>query len=1053
MVWVGTNRGVDCFDPSAPALTMIRQGDDALNEANNDNVRAIAADSRGTLWIGSWPEGLKSLNLETGQWQTYQHDPIDPNSLIGNYVSAVHPSRKHPEYIWVGHNQNGISLLNSSTGRVTRLRRKRDDPNSLGDNRINCLFEDRGHILWIGTWFGLHWFDQDTLKCGHYWPDMSDPNLRVPVHISAIEEDLSGALWLGTRRGGLYRLDKASGQFTRYLSDPNDEHSLSHDHVRSIFRDSRGMLWVGTRDGVNRYDSENNSFTRFIHSHFPFGELEWAHLNDIQSILEDDEGHLWLGSQNGLHVLSGLSESNIQERYIKTLSGYSLGAFHPYANFKRKDGTLYFGTTRGLFAIHPKRMSETTPPKVVLTDLKLLNQSVPIAAQGTALKTHISTCEKITLSQPQRMITLDFAALDYSDPSHNQYAYRVDGLIDDWVYLGNQASVTLTNLDPGDYIFRVKAANSFGVWNEAGTALRLIITPFWWETMRFQALAAALVLGGILGGLGARVKLLQARQRLLETNVSERTRELQTAQEALSKARDNLELQVQDRTAELQHEITEREQTQNILQKSEAMLRGFIEGSEDAICIRDRDRRLLLWNETFAQGVKTTCGVDVRVGMHAEDYIPEEIYSRFTEQRKLLFSAFEGKPGWAEYPYPCPDGTMRYFDVQWSPVRLGGEIIAVAEITRDVTEQKAAERKYRTVAYFTYDWEYWEDPEGNMLYVSPSCERITGYTQDEFINKPGLLSDIIISEDKDIWDNHRHASPEEKALREIQFRIRRKDGIIRWIEHVCQPVKDQTGVFLGYRASNRDITKRRLAQEESQQLRSELIHASRVAAMGELTAAIAHELSQPLTAVLTNAQAAQRFLQKEKPDLGEVRDILKDIIGDDNRAKDIIQKLRSLLRKSEHSYEKIDINEIIRDVIPLLHSDSIIKNVRIETQLEMDHPFVYGDKIQLQQVLVNLILNGFEAMRDSDLKELCISTTRSRPDAVVVSVRDSGSGVQSTRLEDLFQPFFTTKSKGMGMGLSICRTIIESHGGKIWVKNNPDQGATFYFTIPVFKGT
>ena len=119
----------------------------------------------------------------------------------------------------------------------------------------------------------------------------------------------------------------------------------------------------------------------------------------------------------------------------------------------------------------------------------------------------------------------------------------------------------------------------------------------------------------------------------------------------------------------------------------------------------------------------------------------------------------------------------------------------------------------------------------------------------------------------------------------------------------------------------------------------------------------------------------------------------------------------------------------------------------------MDHPFVYGDKIQLQQVLVNLILNGFEAMRDSDLKELCISTKRSRPDAVVVSVRDSGPGVQSTRLEDLFQPFFTTKSKGMGMGLSICRTIIESHGGKIWVKNNPDQGATFYFTIPVFKGT
>jgi PAS domain S-box-containing protein len=1054
MTWIGTSKGVSHFDPKPQSLTVVKQDQGESLQEDLTNVSAIEEDPSGGLWIGTFNDGLRFWNAKSGQWKSYRHEPPNPNSLAHNRVSDIHISRLDPNILWIGHSRKILSRLDRNTGQITQAGRMINEQNKPSDGRISCLFEDREHTLWLGTWFGLNWLDQDTLQFGHYQPDASDPELKVPVNISAIAEDVSGALWVGTRRGGLYRLDdQETGRFTRYLSDANDPHSLSYDHIRSLFKDSRDMLWVGTRDGVSRYDPERDSFTCFVQSHFPFGEHGWGHLNSIQTILEDDEGHLWLGSQDGLHVLSGLSLTNIRERRIEILSGYRLGAFRPRARLRGSDGVLYFGTTNGLFAIHPERMQQTDPPQVLLTDLKLFNKSVPIAPEQTPLPRHISDCEKITLGHDQRQITIEFAALDYVNPNENQYAYMLKGFVDDWVYLKNQANVTFTNLDPGDYVFQVKAANSHGVWNEAGASLRLIITPFWWETIWFKVIAVVLILGGIFGGLGGRFKLLRARQRWLETKVSERTRELQTTKEALSKARDDLELQVQNKTADLRNEIAEREKTQNILQEKEAMLSGFINGSADAICIRDRDRRLLLWNKAFAQGVKTNCGVDVHVGMRAEDYIPEGIYSQFNKQRKLLFRAFGGNPGRAEFPYPSPDGTVRYFDVQWSPVRLSGKIIAVAEITRDVTEQKASERKFRTVANFTYDWEYWEDPEGNLLFVSPSCERITGYTQDEFLNKPKILIDIVIPEDKNILDNHRHSSYEGKGLREIQFRIRKKDGTIRWIEHVCQPVEDEQGVFLGYRASNRDITKRRFAQQESQQLRSELIHASRVAAMGELTAAIAHELSQPLTAVLTNAQAAQRFLKMENPDLKEVREILTDIIGDDNRAKEIIQKLRALLRKSEHKFEKININEIVQDVLPLLHSDSVIKNVNLKTQFEMDLPYVFGDKIQLQQVLVNIILNGFEAMNNTDSKELCIITKLKDPYTIIVSIKDSGPGFKVKHVEDLFQPFFTTKASGMGMGLSICRSIIDSHGGKLWAKNNPDQGATFNFTIPVFKET
>lgn len=615
---------------------------------------------------------------------------------------------------------------------------------------------------------------------------------------------------------------------------------------------------------------------------------------------------------------------------------------------------------------------------------------------------------------------------------------------------------------------------------------------------------------------------------------------------------------------------------QDALAESERILRAFIDSTQDALCIRDRDRKLVLWNRAFADSIMTNCGVEVSVGMRVEDYVSEDVLAKFKSQREKLRCAFEGEPQQANFEFPCQDSQIRYLTTTWSPVREGQEIIAVAETTSDVTEKKAAEeryqsvvenaheaivvtqgetvkycnpktldmtgyskeeiystpfielihpedrsevqkefqerlsgeetsatytirtitksgevkwlivnsaqimwegkpalltmltditelktvqtqlieteKKYRTVADFTYDWVYWEYPDGTFKYMSPSCERITGYTEDEFLNKPKLLSDIITPEDKYMWDRHRDRSSRVGGLGGVQFRIRRKDGTIRWIEHVCQPIKDDKGAFLGYRASNRDITERRLAQQESQQLRSELIHASRVAAMGELTAAIAHEISQPLTAILTNAQAGQRFLKKEEPDLGEVCDILADIIADDNRAKEIIRRLRSLLRKSEHTFERININEIIRDVVPLLHSGSVIENVSVETQLEKDPPIILGDKIQLQQVLVNLMLNGFEAMRDMDSRELHISTDRSNPEFVTVNIRDSGSGLNEKRTDDLFQPFFTTKASGMGMGLAICRSIIESHGGRIWAKNNSTKGATFYFTIPVFKG-
>ncbi len=250
-----------------------------------------------------------------------------------------------------------------------------------------------------------------------------------------------------------------------------------------------------------------------------------------------------------------------------------------------------------------------------------------------------------------------------------------------------------------------------------------------------------------------------------------------------------------------------------------------------------------------------------------------------------------------------------------------------------------------------------------------------------------------------------------------------------------------------------DITERRYAELEAHRHRDELALMSRRATLGELTASIAHELKQPLTAILSNSQAALRFLSGDAPDLNEVHDILQDIVRDDKRAGEVLQRLHVPLRKSEPVFRPLDLNEIILEVIALLKHEMDLKGAPLAMALAEGLPPVRGDTIQLQQVALNLILNGAEAMidLDPDSRKITVLTEKHDEQTLKVSVRDSGKGLDEDIFDQIFDPFYTTKSQGMGMGLSISRSIIEAHGGRLWAANNPDRGATFHFTIPISR--
>jgi signal transduction histidine kinase len=243
---------------------------------------------------------------------------------------------------------------------------------------------------------------------------------------------------------------------------------------------------------------------------------------------------------------------------------------------------------------------------------------------------------------------------------------------------------------------------------------------------------------------------------------------------------------------------------------------------------------------------------------------------------------------------------------------------------------------------------------------------------------------------------------------------------------------------------------RKQGELEAQRLRQDLTHIGRVSAMGELTASLAHELNQPLTAILSNAQAAQRLLAAEPVDLAEIREILNDIVADDKRAGEVIHRLRALIKKGDLEYVTLDLNQVVREVAWLVRSDVALRNVSMSLELAPHLPRVRGDRVQLQQVVLNLVLNGLEAMREPGVGERTLVIRTARTDAEVeVAVQDSGIGIDEQDVDHMFRPLYTTKPEGLGMGLAIARTIVDAHRGRLRATNNAHGGATFSFTVPV----
>jgi len=373
---------------------------------------------------------------------------------------------------------------------------------------------------------------------------------------------------------------------------------------------------------------------------------------------------------------------------------------------------------------------------------------------------------------------------------------------------------------------------------------------------------------------------------------------------------------------------------------------------------------------------------------------------------------------------------------------------------RDIIQRKQAEQavresehRFRDYAETAFDW-FWEmGPDfrfTNLSHQAPFRAAVIGATRWD------VAADV--DEEPEKWRVHRAILDAREPFRDFTYKTVRPDGSTMWVSVSGKPVFDEQGGFLGYRGAAKDVSDRVRADEAErslQETRLELARIARVTTLGVLTASIAHEIHQPLAAVIMNAGAGLRWLRGEPPNLAEVRETLARIARDGQRVSDVIDRIRALGRRAPVKMDRLCLNDAIREVIALTRDEVTRSRVALNLKLGEPAPLILGDRVQLQQVILNLMLNAVEAMGHGEPRELSIETREDGGAKLVVSVSDSGLGLDPAKVDQVFQAFYSTKPGGTGVGLSICRSIIEAHQGRIWARANPSRGSTFEFALPI----
>jgi PAS domain S-box-containing protein len=681
---------------------------------------------------------------------------------------------------------------------------------------------------------------------------------------------------------------------------------------------------------------------------------------------------------------------------LDALDGAQAGTGDSYQprSSKAPDGRLWFETGVSVQVLDPDRLYENPlPPPVHIED-------------AIADRKMYSPQRRLRLPALTHDLEIDYTALSFVVPQKVHFQYKLEGYDRDWQDAGTRRQTFYTNLPPRNYTFRVKACNNSGLWNEAGASLDFSVAPAYYQTNWFRLSCVAVLM-----------VLLWALHRW-------RIHQLKSQEKRLREAVETIPAMT---------------------------FTTLSDGSNTFVNKR--------WTQYTGLSVEKTSGAGWQRAIHPEDLV------RHTEKWRISVATGQVFEDEARFRR-ATDGEYRWFLVRGVPLLdQHANILRWYGTLTDIEDRKRAEEALQVLSSdlqegktkleeaqkltHTASWA-WRLPDRKAVHLSQEWYRIYGFDPTEGAPTLEEYSERVYPEDRAKWTGITERAIMEKADYDQEFRILLPNGMVKWIHTVGHPVLSGTGDLEQFVGSSTDITERKVAEQEREKLRqleADLAHIDRVSTLGEMTASLAHEIKQPIAAAITSANSCIEWLAHEPPNLDRARAAAARIDKYGNRAAEIIDGIRSFYKKSPPQRELVDVNEIIQEMLTLLNGEATRYSVAMGTELAAELPKITADRVQLQQVFMNLMLNAIEAMKDSG-GELTVKS-QLQDGQLQYSICDTGVGLPAEKMDQIFSAFFTTKPQGSGMGLAISRSIVESHGGRLWASATSGGGATFHFTLPI----
>lgn len=519
-VWVATDHaGLARYEATVDGFVHYSHSDYDEQSISSNHVRRIFEDSRGDLWVGNFPDGINFYDRSSSTFQNFSHKPDDDNSLSDSSILSFYKDSRGT--LWIG-TENGLNIFDEKSKEFTRIYHDSDDADALRYGTVLAINEDLDGALWIGTWSGgLHRFDHLTGKFKNYFPSVSQSGAISSNLIWDVLIDKKGDLWVATEKGGLNLYNRSSDTFTVFRSDQSNDKSLINDNIWTMLEDQRGNFWLGTFGGLELFDRKARVFTHFqpdpsdpnsisgirvmaliedsegklwistqdggLNVYLP-DEKRFIHIgveqglpaNELSTLVEDDYGHVWVGSTGGIARVD--KQTHAVTVYTKD-HGLVGNNFNRDASYKDEQGNIYIGGVEGFSIFHPEQLNaKLDAAPVYITGMSIMNSYLTPRDKKSKISATILATDSITLDYRDSVFTFDFALLSYRSSYQNQYAYKLEGFDRNWNYVGKRNNATYTSMDPGRYVFKVKAANRDGVWSTHADEMEVIVLPPPWQS-------------------------------------------------------------------------------------------------------------------------------------------------------------------------------------------------------------------------------------------------------------------------------------------------------------------------------------------------------------------------------------------------------------------------------------------------------------------------------------------------------------------------------------------------------------------------------------------